>query len=104
MLVDSKNAFNLFAFAYLTLDSFFVFTCCCLNFWGIFWMPSEKQILSILSRWYHGRLDRNVAEDRLRQANQLGSYLIRESDRKPGSYVLSFYGKTGINHFRLEFF
>ena len=25
---------------------------------------------------------------------------MRESDRKPGSYVLSYFGKTGINHFR----
>lgn len=28
------------------------------------------------------------------------SCAVRESDRKPGSYVLSFLGKTGINHFR----
>jgi len=57
-------------------------------------------LLSVLCRWYHGRLDRNVAEDRLRQAKHLGSYLIRESDRKPGSYVLSFFGQKGMNHFR----
>ena len=31
----------------------------------------------------------------------LGSYLIRESDRRPGSYVLSYLGKTGFNHFRI---
>ena len=31
----------------------------------------------------------------------MGSYLVRESDRKPGSYVLSYLGKTGINHFRI---
>lgn len=79
------------------------------------------------SEWYHGRLDRYSAEQRLKNNNQkrLGSYLgelepanfafmqfqfsrtfymhvisVRESDRKPGSYVLSYYGKTGINHFR----
>ena len=51
-------------------------------------------------RWYHGRLERATAEDRLRHACEAGSYLIRESDRKPGSYVLSFLGVTGINHFR----
>ncbi|XP_064618499.1 ras GTPase-activating protein 1-like isoform X2 [Lineus longissimus] len=51
--------------------------------------------------WYHGRLDRQTAEDRLKATNEYGSYLIRESDRRPGSYVLSFYGKTGINHFRI---
>lgn len=52
------------------------------------------------SEWYHGRLDRYSSEQRLRNAVQHGSYLVRESDRKPGSYVLSYLGKTGINHFR----
>lgn len=52
-------------------------------------------------RWYHGRLDRYSAEARLWEASKNGSYLIRESDRKPGSYVLSYLGKTGINHFRI---
>jgi len=55
------------------------------------------------SAWYHGRLDRLGAEERLRTSlpNNIGAYLVRESDRKPGSYVLSYLGKTGINHFRI---
>uniref|UniRef100_A0A034VMS3 Ras GTPase-activating protein 1 n=2 Tax=Bactrocera dorsalis TaxID=27457 RepID=A0A034VMS3_BACDO len=53
------------------------------------------------SEWYHGRLDRYSAESRLRGTGKLGSYLVRESDRKPGSYVLSYLGRTGINHFRI---
>lgn len=52
-------------------------------------------------RWYHGRLDRFTAEERLWDASKMGSYLVRESDRKPGSYVLSYLGRTGINHFRI---
>jgi len=56
--------------------------------------PQEKE-------WYHGRLDRFQSEERLRQTERHGSYLVRESDRKPGSYVLSYFGKTGINHFRV---
>lgn len=52
------------------------------------------------SEWYNGRLDRYNAEQRLRSINKQGCYLVRESDRKPGSYVLSYLGKTGINHFR----
>jgi Ras GTPase-activating protein 1 len=52
-------------------------------------------------RWYHGRLDRYTTEERLYEASKLGSYLVRESDRKPGSYVLSYLGRTGINHFRV---
>jgi Ras GTPase-activating protein 1 len=53
------------------------------------------------TEWYHGRLDRYSAEQRLKSTTKLGSYLIRESDRKPGSYVLSYLGRTGINHFRI---
>lgn len=53
------------------------------------------------TEWYHGRLDRYTAEERLWGASRLGSYLVRESDRKPGSYVLSYLGRTGINHFRI---
>ena len=46
------------------------------------------------------------AEERLRtyrgpDGTNVGTYLVRESDRKPGSYVLSYLGKTGINHFRV---
>ncbi|KAK4816689.1 hypothetical protein QYF61_020397 [Mycteria americana] len=55
----------------------------------------------MLGRWYHGKLDRTIAEERLRQAGKPGSYLIRESDRRPGSFVLSFLSKTNVNHFRI---
>ena len=54
-------------------------------------------------RWYHGKLDRTIAEERLRQARTPGSYLIRESDRRPGSFVLSFLSMTSVvNHFRYD--
>uniref|UniRef100_UPI00398ECF8E ras GTPase-activating protein 1-like isoform X3 n=1 Tax=Pristiophorus japonicus TaxID=55135 RepID=UPI00398ECF8E len=54
------------------------------------------------NQWYHGKLDRTIAEERLCQAGRSGSYLIRESDRRPGSFVLSFLSKTGVvNHFRI---
>ncbi|XP_063368030.1 ras GTPase-activating protein 1 [Cydia amplana] len=53
------------------------------------------------TEWYHGRLDRYTSEERLYAAGKQGSYLVRESDRKPGSYVLSYLGRTGINHFRI---
>ncbi|XP_031950989.1 ras GTPase-activating protein 1-like [Corvus moneduloides] len=53
------------------------------------------------NQWYHGKLDRAIAEERLWQAGKPGSYLIRESDRRPGSFVLSFLSKTSVNHFRI---
>ncbi|XP_042678693.1 ras GTPase-activating protein 1 [Centrocercus urophasianus] len=58
-------------------------------------------LLCFSYRWYHGKLDRTIAEERLRQAGKPGSYLIRESDRRPGSFVLSFLSKTNVNHFRI---
>uniref|UniRef100_A0ABM5FTG7 Ras GTPase-activating protein 1 isoform X3 n=1 Tax=Pogona vitticeps TaxID=103695 RepID=A0ABM5FTG7_9SAUR len=68
--------------------------------------PPTNQLFYIQTmkcfRWYHGKLDRTIAEERLRQAGKPGSYLIRESDRRPGSFVLSFLSKTSVvNHFRI---
>lgn len=57
-------------------------------------------LICAVCRWYHGRLDRNAAEDRLRQAGHIGGYLIRKSERNLGSYALSFLGQKGMNHFR----
>ncbi|XP_042233634.1 ras GTPase-activating protein 1-like isoform X2 [Homarus americanus] len=51
--------------------------------------------------WYHGRLDRAQSEERLRLFGKLGSYLVRESDRRPGSYVLSYLGRSGVSHFKI---
>uniref|UniRef100_A0A8C4IU85 RAS p21 protein activator (GTPase activating protein) 1a n=1 Tax=Dicentrarchus labrax TaxID=13489 RepID=A0A8C4IU85_DICLA len=60
----------------------------------------DGSLLGLL--WYHGKLDRTIAEERLRQARNPGSYLIRESDRRPGSFVLSFLSMTNVvNHFRI---
>ncbi|KAJ8414901.1 hypothetical protein AAFF_G00024240 [Aldrovandia affinis] len=54
------------------------------------------------NQWYHGKLDRTIAEERLLQARTPGSYLIRESDRRPGSFVLSFLSmNNAVNHFRI---
>lgn len=62
---------------------------------------SNALIFPPFPRWYHGKLDRTIAEERLRQARNPGSYLIRESDRRPGSFVLSFLSmNSAVNHFR----
>jgi len=56
---------------------------------------------SVATDYFHGKLDRHSAEERLAKVGKCGSYLLRESDRKSGSFVLSYFGKTGINHFRI---
>ncbi|XP_076465409.1 ras GTPase-activating protein 1-like [Babylonia areolata] len=51
--------------------------------------------------WYHGRLGRAAAEDLLRDQDA-GSYLVRESESKLGSFVLSYLGHNyKITHFRI---
>lgn len=66
----------------------------------------EEVVLTLTApppnQWYHGKLDRMIAEERLLQARAAGSYLIRESDRRPGSFVLSFLSMTKtVSHFRI---
>lgn len=68
---------------------------------GDVFLISNAWIFQSFPRWYHGKLDRTIAEERLRQARSPGSYLIRESDRRPGSFVLSFLSmNSAVNHFR----
>ena len=46
-------------------------------------------------------LGRANAEERLKETGIHGSYLVRESERKAGSYVLSFLSQqNGAAHFR----
>uniref|UniRef100_A0A452SUX3 Ras GTPase-activating protein 1 n=1 Tax=Ursus americanus TaxID=9643 RepID=A0A452SUX3_URSAM len=67
-----------------------------------FFLSHSPCFCSLSLWWYHGKLDRTIAEERLRQAGKSGSYLIRESDRRPGSFVLSFLSQTNVvNHFRI---
>uniref|UniRef100_A0A3B4AMR5 Ras GTPase-activating protein 1 n=1 Tax=Periophthalmus magnuspinnatus TaxID=409849 RepID=A0A3B4AMR5_9GOBI len=70
------------------------------------WVDDDEVVFPLsappTNQWYHGKLDRTIAEERLRQARTPGSYLIRESDRRPGSFVLSFLSMTNVvNHFRI---
>ena len=71
-----------------------------LKLWYLYACSENCNLKTWNFRWYHGRLDRTSAEERLQHTGQRLAYLIRESERKPGSYVLSFSGKTGISHFR----
>ncbi|KAL8563555.1 hypothetical protein ACOMHN_060871 [Nucella lapillus] len=66
----------------------------------------DKHINSALTApdqklWYHGRLGRTAAEELLRD-QEAGSYLVRESESKLGSFVLSYLGyNLKITHFRI---
>lgn len=47
-------------------------------------------------------MNRQEAEFLLQSNGRLGSYLVRESDRKKGLFVLCFLGESGINHFQIK--
>lgn len=46
-------------------------------------------ILSSVLRWYHGHLSGRDAEKLLTEKGKSGSFLVRESQSKPGDFVLS---------------
>lgn len=54
-------------------------------------------------RYFHGRINREEAEKRLRKAGCMqGLYLIRESLGKEGSYALSLCFEGKIYHYAIE--
>lgn len=60
-------------------------------------VPIEKEAPSS-DKWYHGRLDRQRAELILREFSKPGSFLVRESEKSSGSYVLSYLSFTSVIH------
>ena len=49
-------------------------------------------------RWFHGHLTGREAEKVLLDKGRNGSFLVRESQRKPGNYVLSVRSEDKVTH------
>lgn len=49
----------------------------------------SQSVLSLVHRWYHGHLSGRDAEKLLTDKGKAGSFLVRESQSKPGDFVLS---------------
>ncbi|XP_057304513.1 tyrosine-protein phosphatase corkscrew-like [Hydractinia symbiolongicarpus] len=54
-------------------------------------------------RWFFGEIGRGEAHSFLKQRGEDGSYLVRESRSKPGSYVLSIRHKNEVTEFLIEY-
>merc|ERR1712130_679121 len=53
--------------------------------------------------WYIGQLPRQTAERQLlTQLNQMGSFLIRESESRRGDFSLSVRDNDGVKHYRIR--
>lgn len=64
-------------------------------------VPIDKDAPSS-DNWYHGRLERLASEERLKQANIPSAFLLRESERNTGSFVLSYLSlKSEVYHFKI---
>lgn len=56
-----------------------------------------------LESWYHGRISRQTASDRLEMFGRPGAYLVRESVGQPGDYAISYLSHLDqVHHFKIN--
>jgi tyrosine-protein phosphatase non-receptor type 11 len=54
-------------------------------------------------RWFHGHLSGKEAEKILLDRAKNGSFLVRESQSKPGDYVLSVRTEDKVTHVMIRY-
>eukprot|EP00128_Syssomonas_multiformis_P016763 Colp12_sorted_trinity150504_noHs@12380 len=52
--------------------------------------------------WFHGRIKRGDAEKLLMSSQNVGTFLIRESESRPGDYSLSVRDVDSVKHYRIR--
>ncbi|XP_004345109.1 protein tyrosine kinase src [Capsaspora owczarzaki ATCC 30864] len=52
--------------------------------------------------WFHGRIKRQTAEKLLTTIGTVGTFLLRESESKPGDYSLSVNDGEQVKHYRIR--
>ena len=63
---------------------------------------SSPLFLSLFSSWYFGAIKRAEAEKFLRANTIRGTFLVRESESKPGDYSLSIQDGETVKHYRIR--
>lgn len=53
-------------------------------------------------RWFHGHITGKEAEKQLMEKGKYGSYLVRESQSKPGDFVLSVKNEDKVTHVKIR--
>lgn len=53
-------------------------------------------------QWYHADINKDEAANMLLKEGRIGSFVIRNSDKNPGDYSLSFRGPDTIQRFRIQ--
>ena len=54
-------------------------------------------------RWFHGHLSGKEAEKLMLDKGKNGSFLVRESQSKPGDYVLSVRTEDRVTHVMIRY-
>lgn len=65
---------------------------------GNYLMFNMFLIVCLFSRWFHGNLSGRDAEKLILERGRNGSFLVRESQSKPGDYVLSVRNDDKVTH------
>ena len=67
--------------------------------------PAFLRLLSnnVFCRWFHGHLSGHEAEKLILDKGKNGSFLVRESQSKPGGYVLSVRTDDKVTHVMIIF-
>ena len=68
----------------------------------LFFSPSKPSTLSLPFRWFFGAIKRAESEKLLRAAGDKGTFLVRESESKPGDYSLSIQDGDNVKHYRIR--
>ena len=64
-------------------------------------MPYLFLDVSLCSRWYHGKISREAAEQRLKTL-AYDAFLVRESENRIGQFSLSLRNNNVVKHFRID--
>ena len=64
--------------------------------------PMYYEGVHLTDRWYHSRIDGKMAESQLLSRGKVGSYLVRNSQSSPGSYVLSVHTCDEVTHIMIN--
>ena len=59
---------------------------------------TKSEVFTFLFRWFHGHITGKEAEKYLTVKGKNGSYLVRESQSKPGDFVLSVRTDDKVTH------
>ena len=65
--------------------------------------PVQLCIFSLSFRWFHGHLSGKEAEKIMLEKGKNGSFLVRESQSKPGDYVLSVRTEDKVTHVMIRY-